>query len=59
MTPRPPAFLALAIGPNYNDTGVDAARAEATHQAVKAAVARAPRASEARPPVPCVVGWTR
>lgn len=38
--------LALAIGPNYNDTGVDAARAEATHEAVEAALARAPRASE-------------
>ncbi len=38
--------LALAIGPNYNDTAVDAARAKATHDAVQAALARAPRSSE-------------
>jgi len=38
--------LALAIGPNYNDTAVDAARARATHDAVQAALARAPKASE-------------
>lgn len=37
--------LALAIGPNYNDTAVDARRAEATYEAVQAALARAPRAS--------------
>ncbi len=37
--------LALAIGPNYNDTAVDAARARATFEAVEAALARAPRAS--------------
>lgn len=37
--------LALAIGPNYNDTAVDAARARATFDAVQAAVARAPKAS--------------
>ena len=37
--------LALAIGPNYNDTEVDAARARATFEAVQAALARAPRAS--------------
>jgi tetratricopeptide (TPR) repeat protein len=37
--------LALSIGPNYNDTAVDEARARATHDAVQAALARAPRAS--------------
>ncbi|MFO0689490.1 MAG: tetratricopeptide repeat protein [Myxococcota bacterium] len=37
--------LALAIGPNYNDTEVDAERARATHDAVQKALARAPRAS--------------
>jgi tetratricopeptide (TPR) repeat protein len=37
--------LALAIGPNYNDTAVDAARARATFDAVQAALARAPQAS--------------
>ena len=37
--------LALAIGPNYNDTAVDAARARATYDAVQAALARAPQAS--------------
>lgn len=37
--------LALAIGPNYNDTAVDAGRATATHDAVQEALARAPRAS--------------
>jgi tetratricopeptide (TPR) repeat protein len=33
--------LALAIGPNYNDTAVDAARAQATHDAVRSAQERA------------------
>ena len=37
--------LALAIGPNYNDTAVDADRAQATYDAVQQAVARAPQAS--------------
>jgi tetratricopeptide (TPR) repeat protein len=37
--------LALAIGPNYNDTAVDEGRAQATYDAVKQAVARAPQAS--------------
>jgi tetratricopeptide (TPR) repeat protein len=37
--------LALAIGPNYNDTAVDAVRARATFDAVQAALARAPKAS--------------
>jgi len=37
--------LALAIGPNYNDTAVDAHRAQATFDAVKQAEALAPRAS--------------
>jgi len=37
--------LALAIGPNYNDTAVDEGRAAATYQAVSQAVARAPAAS--------------
>ena len=38
--------LALAIGPNYNDSAVDAARAKATYETVQTALARAPRASE-------------
>ena len=37
--------LALAIGPNYNDTAVDENRAQATYDAVRKAVARAPKAS--------------
>ena len=37
--------LALAIGPNYNDTAVDEDRATATYDAVKKAVERAPKAS--------------
>jgi tetratricopeptide (TPR) repeat protein len=37
--------LALAIGPNYNDTAVDPARAAATYEAVRQALARAPAAS--------------
>ena len=38
--------LALAIGPNYNDTAVDAARAKATYEAVKNAQQRAAAGSE-------------
>ena len=38
--------LALSIGPNYNDTAVDAARAQATWDAVRSAQERAPKASE-------------
>ena len=37
--------LALAIGPNYNDTAVDESRAKATYDAVQQAVARAPAVS--------------
>jgi tetratricopeptide (TPR) repeat protein len=37
--------LALAIGPNYNDTAVDKARAEATFDAVRKAVERSTLAS--------------
>jgi tetratricopeptide (TPR) repeat protein len=37
--------LALAIGPNYNDTAVDEDRAQATYDAVQKAVERAPKAS--------------
>jgi tetratricopeptide (TPR) repeat protein len=37
--------LALSIGPNYNDTAVDAARAQATYEAVRKAQERAPQAS--------------
>src|SRR5215510_958829 len=37
--------LALAIGPNYNDTAVGEDRAQATYDAVQKAVARAPQAS--------------
>jgi tetratricopeptide (TPR) repeat protein len=37
--------LALAIGPNYNDTAVDESRAKATYEAVQQAVARAPAVS--------------
>jgi tetratricopeptide (TPR) repeat protein len=37
--------LALAVGPNYNDTDVDAARAKRTYEAVQAATARASKAS--------------
>lgn len=38
--------LALSIGPNYNDTAVDAVRARETFEAVAAAQARAAGASE-------------
>lgn len=37
--------LALAIGPNYNDTAVDEDRAKATYDAVQKAVERASKAS--------------
>jgi tetratricopeptide (TPR) repeat protein len=37
--------LALAIGPNYNDTAVAEERAKAMHDAVQQAVARAPKVS--------------
>jgi len=37
--------LALAIGPNYNDTAVDEKRAQATYEAVQQALERAPKAS--------------
>jgi tetratricopeptide (TPR) repeat protein len=37
--------LALSIGPNYNDTAVDAQRAKATYEAVQNAVARASQVS--------------
>lgn len=36
--------LALSLGPNYNDTAVDAERAKATYEAVKAAAQRAGKA---------------
>jgi len=38
--------LALSIGPNYNDPAVDAARAQATYDAVQSARGRSGRASE-------------
>ena len=38
--------VALSIGPNYNDAAVDAARAQATHDAVKSAEQRAGNASQ-------------
>lgn len=44
--PMPYWGLALSIGPNYNDTAVDAARAQATYDAVKSAEQRAGNASE-------------
>jgi tetratricopeptide (TPR) repeat protein len=37
--------LALAIGPNYNDTAVDANRAKSTYDAVRKALETAPKAS--------------
>ncbi len=37
--------LALSIGPNYNDTAIDENRAQATYDAVRDAVKRAPKAS--------------
>lgn len=44
--PMPYWGVALSIGPNYNDTAVDAARAQATYDAVKNAERRAGNASE-------------
>jgi len=44
--PMPYWGVALSIGPNYNDTAVDAARAQATYDAVKNAEQRAANASE-------------
>src|SRR5690606_2726926 len=41
--PMPYWGLALAIGPNYNDTAVDEARASATFEAVQSARERAAR----------------
>ena len=41
QSPMPYWGLALAIGPNYNDTAVEAARAQATYDAVKNAEQRA------------------
>lgn len=38
--------LALAIGPNYNDTAVDVVRAASTYDAVKKAIELAPKVSE-------------
>src|SRR5690606_33282245 len=43
--PIPYWGLALAIGPNYNDTEIDEARAAATYEAVQNALERAQRAS--------------
>src|SRR5690606_21626398 len=43
--PMPYWGLALAIGPNYNDTEIDEARAAATYEAVQNALERAQRAS--------------
>ncbi|HYJ14101.1 MAG TPA: hypothetical protein VE170_01345 [Candidatus Limnocylindria bacterium] len=37
--------IALATGPNYNDTAVDDNRAKSTHAAVRQALQRAPKAS--------------
>jgi tetratricopeptide (TPR) repeat protein len=45
-SPMPYWGLALAIGPNYNDTAVDEARARATHDAVRNAQQRLGRASD-------------
>ncbi len=41
QAPMPYWGLALSIGPNYNDTAVDEARASATYEAVQGARARA------------------
>ena len=43
--PMPYWGIALATGPNYNDSGVDVKRAEATYGAVRKSLERAPRAS--------------
>jgi tetratricopeptide (TPR) repeat protein len=45
-SPMPYWGLALSIGPNYNDTAVDEARARATHDAVQNAQQRAAAASD-------------
>jgi tetratricopeptide (TPR) repeat protein len=45
QAPMPHWGVALSIGPNYNDTAVDAARAQATYDAVKNAEQRAANAS--------------
>ncbi len=46
QAPMPYWGVALSIGPNYNDSAVDAARAQATYDAVKNAEQRAANASE-------------
>src|SRR5688572_32765188 len=46
QAPMPYWGVALSIGPNYNDTAVDAARAQATYDAVVNAKQRAANASE-------------
>jgi tetratricopeptide (TPR) repeat protein len=45
QAPMPYWGVALSIGPNYNDTAVDAARAQATYEAVKNAEQRAANVS--------------
>ncbi len=45
QAPMPYWGIALSIGPNYNDTAVDAARAQATYDAVRNAEQRAMNAS--------------
>ena len=45
QAPMPYWGVALSIGPNYNDTAVDAARAQATFEAVKNAEQRAQNVS--------------
>ena len=45
QAPMPYWGVALSIGPNYNDTAVDAARAQATYDAVKNAEQRAANVS--------------
>jgi len=45
QAPMPYWGIALSIGPNYNDPAVDAARAQATYDAVKNAEQRAANAS--------------
>ena len=46
QAPMPYWGVALSIGPNYNDAAVDAARAQATYDAVKSAEQRAGNASQ-------------
>jgi tetratricopeptide (TPR) repeat protein len=46
QAPMPYWGVALSIGPNYNDTAVDAVRAQATYDAVENAKRRAANASE-------------